>query len=247
MLGKLPRIALILSAMLFSIALAICEDARQGTQTSVGLDWPRWRGVNGDGVSSETAWNPKALQGNVKVLWKANVGIGFSGVVIQNNRLYMIGLAGSENIVVCLDAHTGGVIWKNSIKGAWAPPQSTLTIDGDRLYCVTQNSGLFCLSLANGKIVRKSGELWRRLRPARGHAASPVVADTLLLVNASSDGMAFDKMTGAVKWEMLGDHPKESWGSIATPAVSEIGGVRNVIFLGPVTLSAMDLATGKRL
>jgi hypothetical protein len=29
--------------------------------------WPRWRGPNGDGISTETGWNPKALKGGAKV------------------------------------------------------------------------------------------------------------------------------------------------------------------------------------
>ena len=54
-------------------------------------DWPRWRGPNGDGISLETDWNPEALTDGPKLLWKTNVGIGVSNVVIKDNYLYTMG------------------------------------------------------------------------------------------------------------------------------------------------------------
>lgn len=37
------------------------------------FDWPRWRGPNGDGISIETDWNPEALTGDPKILWKVSL------------------------------------------------------------------------------------------------------------------------------------------------------------------------------
>jgi len=43
-----------------------------GISTQYGIaddfDWPRWRGPNGDGISKETDWDPKALEEEPKVL-----------------------------------------------------------------------------------------------------------------------------------------------------------------------------------
>jgi hypothetical protein len=31
-------------------------------------DWPRWRGPNGDGISTETDWDPEAFKGGPKIV-----------------------------------------------------------------------------------------------------------------------------------------------------------------------------------
>ena len=51
------------------------------------FDWPRWRGPNGDGISMEKDWNPEALAGGPKILWKVDVGAGYSNVVYILNIL----------------------------------------------------------------------------------------------------------------------------------------------------------------
>ena len=53
-----------------------------------GYDWPRWRGPDGNGVSKETGWDPKALENGPKILWRTNVGYGYSNVAIEDGRLY---------------------------------------------------------------------------------------------------------------------------------------------------------------
>ena len=51
-----------------------------GTCLTYGItddfEWPRWRGPKGDGISNETNWDPEALAGGPKILWKVDIGIG---------------------------------------------------------------------------------------------------------------------------------------------------------------------------
>jgi hypothetical protein len=51
-----------LIAVVLLALLAGCSKA----PVSMGFDWPRWRGPNGDGISKETDWNPRALAGSPK-------------------------------------------------------------------------------------------------------------------------------------------------------------------------------------
>ena len=65
------------------------------------FDWPRWRGPNGDGISMETGWDPEALEGGPKIVWKTNVGIGYSNAVIKGKYLYTMGNEdGEDNIYI---------------------------------------------------------------------------------------------------------------------------------------------------
>jgi outer membrane protein assembly factor BamB len=211
------------------------------------LDWPRWRGPDGSGVSKEVV-DPAALSGGAKVLWTADIGAGYSSVAIVDGRLYTAGKMGKEPAVLCLDAATGGLLWKKEIADA-GPPQSTPAVDGDRVYLLGAAMGVFCLRTADGEV------LWQRnlLRdfkihwPVYQHAASAVVAGPLLLINASGSDMAFDKLTGDLAWSVPDPVPAKSFGSFATPVACEVDGRSAALFLGPSHLTAIDRETGKPL
>ena len=87
---------------LIFILLILLFVIHAGLVNAEDFDWPRWRGPNGDGISTETAWNPEALNRGPKIMWKVNVGLGHSNVAIKDNFLYTMGLKGGENIVFCL-------------------------------------------------------------------------------------------------------------------------------------------------
>jgi hypothetical protein len=105
---------------------------------TTGYDWPRWRGPDGNGISTETDWNPKALEKGPKIVWRINVGSGYSNVAIVDNRLYTMGQKREKddinNIVFCLDVRNGKRIWKYSFfdrrepqpSPAWAVTMCTL-------------------------------------------------------------------------------------------------------------------------
>ncbi len=79
-------------------------------------EWPQWRGPNGDGTSSETGWNPMALQGGAKILWKTNVGYGYGTAIIKAGRLYTMAGASKDGVRFwCLDAATGTRIWEKIV------------------------------------------------------------------------------------------------------------------------------------
>src|SRR5690349_12208473 len=68
-------------------------------------DWPQWRGPNRDGCSTETGLLKQWPDGGPKVLWQVNsVGVGYSSVAIQGDRIFTQGdLDGVEHII-CLNA-----------------------------------------------------------------------------------------------------------------------------------------------
>jgi hypothetical protein len=78
-------------------------------------DWTAWRGPDGNGISKENAWNPKAVERASSVLWSTNVGAGHSTVAVKDSLLYTMGdrqtaggAAGTyEEVVYCLDALSG--------------------------------------------------------------------------------------------------------------------------------------------
>ena len=152
-----------------------------GTCLTYGIaddfDWPQWRGPNGDGISMETNWNPEALSGGPNILWKVDIGMGYSNVAINDNRLYTMGQEG----VYCFDADTGEEIWKHSFKSI-ADPQSTPTTDGKYVYALDKIGILLCLKAKNGKVRWKKDLVseYDVVKPFYGFAGSPVIEGALL-------------------------------------------------------------------
>jgi outer membrane protein assembly factor BamB len=116
-----------------------------------GFDWPAWRGPDGNGLSKETNWDPRAIA-SPRVAWTANIGIGYSNVAIQGGRLYTPGVNKEKRqfVVFCLDAATGKQIWQH----VFAKPclvQSTPTIDGDMVFYLDPEGYLYCLDAQTGR------------------------------------------------------------------------------------------------
>jgi len=157
-------------------------------------DWPRWRGPNGDGISTETDWNPEALAGSPKILWKVNIGLGHSNVAIKANRLYTMGQRGRENIIYCFNAETGEEIWKHSFE-CFQDPQSTPNLDNKYVYALSKDGILLCLTAKNGKVQWQKDivDEYNVEIPGYGIAGSPIIEGDLLILNANTSGITLDK------------------------------------------------------
>ena len=73
-------------------------------------DWPNWRGPQHDGISREAL--PKADFS--KIAWRAEIGVGFSGMAVADGRLFAMGCTGkrrdNQETFTCLDAVTGNCL-----------------------------------------------------------------------------------------------------------------------------------------
>jgi outer membrane protein assembly factor BamB len=184
--------------LILSFCLGTCS--RSGSKVIDEFAWPRWRGPNGDGVSKETGWNPKALAEGPKILWKAKVGMGYSNVVIRNNRLYTVG-SSKENAMFCLDAETGKHIWRRPLEDFY-DTQSTPTIDSEYVYALSRNGILVCVSARNGKVRWKKDIVkeYDVQKPTYAFAGSPVIEGDSVILSANMSGIALDKINGNKVW-----------------------------------------------
>ncbi len=129
--------------------------------------------------------------------------------------------------VLCLDLESGSIRWEKivhegkpkqpiHVKGSYAA--ETPVVDGDRLWCLFGNVGLFCLD-------HDGNQQWRRELPSHtmrngwGTAASPALhAGRIYLVDDNQEAsgiVALDAATGAEIWKTDRDE-KSNW---ATPFV----------------------------
>jgi outer membrane protein assembly factor BamB len=217
------------------------------------LDWPQWRGINRDGISSEKISPASWGKDGPKQLWRKEVGTGVSSVVVRGGHLYTMGNKGGTDVVFCLDASTGAEIWRHTYsQGVEARqfeggPAGTPTVDGDRVYTLSHEGDLFCLSAASGKV------LWSKnlqkdfggIRQKWGYSGSPLVDGDLVILDAGGPGastVALDKITGAVKWKAGNDGAGYS-----SPVAFDLGGVRSIVIFKADALVGLNSANGQEL
>jgi len=217
-------------------------------ETIRSADWPRWRGPDLDGISKETGWSPKALDGEPKILWRAKIGMGFSSFAVADGRVYTTGNAADTDTLFCFDAATGKEVWKVSYPEPLDPKyydggtSATPTVDGDTVFQLSRKGMLFALDARTGK------EKWKKnvakevsaTIPEWGFAGSPYVSGDLLVVNVGKYGTGLDKKTGKVAWQSGRDGS-----GYATPVPFDIGGKKSLAIFGAKELAALDPLTGK--
>lgn len=213
---------------------------------TASADWTHYRGPGAHGVSPEKM--PASLAGAPQQVWTAKVGTGTSSVTVSGERAFTMGNTGGKDVVWCLNAKTGAVVWKHEypceldarmFEGGTA---ATPTLDGARVFTVSHQGDVFCLDAATGKPVwsKHFQKDFGGQRPRWGFAGSATVEGNLLLLDVGGKGastVALNKTTGATVWKSGDDGA-----GYATPVVATIGGKRTVLMFKAEHLVGLDLA-----
>lgn len=234
--------------ILFRLGLAVL--AFPAGLHAATVDWFRWRGPDLNGVSAESGWSSNWPKEGPPLLWRTNVGTGFSCMTVSRGRVFTMGNRDSQDLVFCFNAGTGAIIWRHAYtaplddKNYEGGPTATPTVDGERVFTMSKRGRVCCLDATNGGVVWERdlgsdpGLPWNEW----GLAGSPLVQGDLVLLNAGSAGTALDKRTGAVVWTSA----KETTGyASAVPFVVD-GAVSALIFAAK-HLKGLELATGREL
>jgi outer membrane protein assembly factor BamB len=212
--------------------------ALMGAGAAWAADWPQWRGPKRDGVSSETGLQ-KSWSGTPKSLWQVKtLGEGYGSLAVLNGRLYVQGAQEGRSTVFCLNAADGKTLWSTPIgprldQDRGPGVRSTPTIDGDRLYALTENGDLACLNLADGK-ARWSKNILKEYKGSNPYwliSESPLVDGDRLIVTPGGRGagvVALNKMTGMWIWSCKELNDSAGYSSCV---VADIGNVRTIMTL----------------
>ena len=171
-------------------------------------DWPNWRGPKHDGISREAL--PKSDFS--KIAWRAEIGVGFSGMAVVGGRLFAMGCTGkrrgNQETFTCLDAATGKVNWSDTYPAALVDylheggPCATPTVQGKRVYGLSKSGRLACYNVANGE-KHWTTELMAKAElpkpPEWGFAGSPLILGNMVIVEATFT-CALNKTTGKEIW-----------------------------------------------
>jgi outer membrane protein assembly factor BamB len=217
-------------------------------------EWTKWRGPNGDAISTEKDWSPNKLDSS-NILWTKNIGYGHSAIAVKGDKCFASGwkeeISGkdtlSQTTIYCLDVKSGNEIWKYSYPSAkmrFPGPRSTQVIDGDKLYAISWDGKLFCINSQKGTknwVVDLAADSLTAFDDW-GYCQSPVIYGDLILLNLNKSGIAIDKNSGKVIWNS--DFGRASWASVQFVRFkSKTAGV----FMAESALKLVDPLTGKVL
>jgi outer membrane protein assembly factor BamB len=219
------------------------------TTRADAADWPNWRGPNHNGISSETGWLAQWPVDGPKQLWKAAVGTGFSSITVAQGRAYTVGNRSDTDTVYCFDAETGSNVWKYSYACALNPnmyeggPSASPTIDSGRVYAVSKLGNLYCLDAETGRLIwtKNVASLAGAGSPMWGFAGSALVQDNLLILDIGGQGMALDKVSGAMVWSSA------ETGGYSTPVPCSFNGAPALVVISRQAVFGLETKSGKQL
>jgi outer membrane protein assembly factor BamB len=221
-------------------------------------DYPRFLGngywAEAKGIELEPDW--KAHQ--PKLLWKQPIGAGWSGFAIVGDYAVTQEQRGDQEMVVCYELKTGQVAWSHADAARWDPsgpgalggvgPRATPTVYDGRVYTHGATGILNCIDSRTGKLLWSHDTLaeFGAQNISWGKSDSPLIVDDNVVISVggldNNSLVAFDRETGDVAW---GAGSRRS--SYASPVLTEIAGVRQILVVNENFLTAHDAATGEVL
>lgn len=230
-------------------------------------DWPRFRGPNGDGVSTEgpipAKWD---LATNLK--WKADLpGKGSSSPIVLSDRIFVTCYSGYGEAaggdaaqlarhLICVDKPSGKILWTKTVKNSVEEDRyqgfitehgyasGTPVTDGERVYAFFGKSGVFAYDLEGNELwnagvgTSSSNRRW-------GSAASLIVHGDSVIVNASEESRSIrslDRKTGKENWKTEADLLELAYG---TPNVVKNGDRELLVLAVPQEVWALNPENGK--
>lgn len=230
-------------------------------------DWPKWLGAQGDSIWREEGIVQQVPADGLPVVWRAEIGLGYSGPAVAKGRVYVMDyqlesgrvtnnpggrdkLAGRER-VICLDAQTGRTIWTHQYDRPYqvsfgGGPRCTPSVVDGKVYALGAEGNLWCLNATDGAVIWNVDYVkdYGAKTPIWGVAAHPLVDGQRVYCVVGGEGsvaVAFDKDTGKEVWRALSAREP----GYCPPTMIEHGGARQLLIWHAKSLNSLDPQTGK--
>ncbi len=202
-----------------------------------GSEWPQWRGPQRSGLSGDTGLIKQWPSSGPQQVWSiSSLGEGYGSLAVKGDRIYVQGTSGAASNVFCLNRADGKTVWSASLgpkvnEGRGNGPRSTPTVDENRIYVLTENGDLACLSAKDGSRIWSKNVLkeYGGENPGWLISESPLVDGSKLFVTPGGKGagmVALDKMTGKTIWTTKDLSDQAGY---ASAVAATVGGVRTIM------------------
>jgi len=198
------------------------------------------------------------------------LGESYCAPSISRGRLFHFDRHGDLHRLTCRNSETGKELWTYELPASFTDmlgynngPRATPVVDGERVYVMSPEGLLACVRVDDGKEVWKvdTGEQFGVVKNFFGVGSTPIVWGDLLIANIGGspagsppdvyaargnvDGngsgfVAFDKLTGQVRWQAT-----DELASYASPVIADVAGKTRCFDLARGGLVVFDPATGK--
>ena len=141
------RTGLAASALAAAFVVAV---SGQSAPTDSG-DWPQWRGPDRPGLSRESGLLKQwPIRRPAARLVLGQLGAGYGSMSTSGDRIFVQGLR-TGRASSPLNRADGKGLWSKALgpggeNDRGSGPRGTPTVDGDRLYVLTENGDLACLA-----------------------------------------------------------------------------------------------------
>lgn len=208
------------------------------SQSNSSGSWKQYRGKDRSGISNE-----KLMLTNPELIWKHEMGSGFSELVVSGASVYTMFSEKTDSIsgfeyLVAYDENTGNEKWRVKVDSiyieidGWGDgPRSTPAIDEQYIYCLSGLGKLSARNKSDGKLIWELDFVkeFGSTLPRWGFASSPILIDQMLIIEVGGkDGkafMAFDKSNGKEIWA-----DGKGQASYSSPFLTSIDGQDQLIF-----------------
>jgi outer membrane protein assembly factor BamB len=192
------------------------------------------------------------------LLWQVDeLGGGFSSISIAGGRIFTMGEVRKPEqgaYLIALNLADGELVWKTRV--GQGRPNTTPTVDGNRVYSLDRGGHLVCASTSTGEILWEKDyavDFGGKMMSGWGYSESPLIDGDHLICTPGSESAAIaalDKVTGEVVWQTsvsdLGNRGQDGAG-YSSVVVSNAGGVKQYVQMMGRGLISVDASSGKLL
>jgi len=202
-------------------------------------DWPGYLGPKRDSTSVEKGLLRVWPKEGPKVLWTAPVGIGYGGPAVSGGKVYL--LDRDDNVgdnLRCFDLSNGAELWNfaYAAPGKFNHPgsRSTPMVDSNNVYTCGPLGDLYCISTSTHKPVWNKN-FWKDFGgtelPVWAMTQNPLIYGNMLIVapqTSQASVVAYDKLTGEVKWKTAALSGKVGY---VSPSIVKVRGEDHLVMI----------------
>lgn len=225
---------------------------------NASADWTSWAGSQGNFTVQAHGLLDTWPAAGPKQLWQRPLGEGYSAILCREGKLYTAYSTPEQEVVIALDAATGGTLWEHRYARAkWEEmdagfgmgPNATPLMVDERIVSIGIAGQLRCLDRATGQLqwqLDLPAQFGRRKRQEEyGYSASPLLFDGKIIVQVGGDThaiVALDPRDGTLAWRS-----QPGGVSYGAASIIELAGQDHYVYFEPEGVVALNPNNGKLL